>query len=293
MRTTTVRRGNPSVLEAVVVLSLLGAVSCGELPDGKDQQSVVGKVAQAWTARKFGSYGSQDFALTNGQPWLVTLDYQWDLKSNFITNLDDTDTVLFSGMMPAGNDLKWYDTQHHGSGVDLGTGGIDTVDLFFAQTHGGDSDQSSSWAMYPVNQHVFSNNMRLGDDGGLCSIFTIYACDSMVIDGHWVTRWRNAFRGGLRIALGNPDLAGAGHDELRIGNAYADYLQAGYGIWYAWYYATTVETPDNPGAATATGSNEDNCFDRLWGMTWQNFKDATFPRLRDGNIGIYCSVEWP
>ena len=43
----------------------------------------------------------------------------------------------------------------------------------------------------------------------------------------------------------------------------------------------------------ASGVNYDDCNYRFLNMTWQNFKDETsFPRVRDSNIGMWCTIQW-
>ena len=54
-----------------------------------------------------------------------------------------------------------------------------------------------------------------------------------------------------------------------------------------------MSTAENPGIAMASGVNYDDCNYRFLNMTWQNFKDETsFPRVRDSNIGMWCTIQW-
>ena len=273
-------------LRATVVLSLLGA-SCGGDLEG---DLAIGKTEQAWTARKFGVYATKYYE----NDWVGSLNHMWALTNNFVSNLDDTDTSSFYGGMYAPNQREWYDDDLDGYGYDMTSGGLDTVDLFFNVTHGVSNPPSyaSMFYMWDENYYVWTHHMRLGDEGGLCSIFSTMACRSMLMDGNQDDRWWHPFSGGLRIALGAPWDVGAGEQESAVGTAFADYLQAGYAIYSAWYYALRVVSSGNPVAAMATGTNQNNCTSRLYGMTWQNFKTTSYPRLRDGDIGYMCWIYW-
>lgn len=279
-----------SVAIFTVLLATVGLAGCGGL---NDPGATTGTVVQEWTPRRFGVYASESFQ----NNWLVKLNAQWYLTNNFVTNLSATDANYFYGMMPAGNDLKWYDSQLRTGGSDHTGYGLDTVDLFFSATHGGKvvphtQTPAHNWSMYPVESCVLSPYMRLGDDTRMLSVFATYACDSLQIDGNIWTRYGNALSGGLRIILGSPKPVGAGYPVYVIGNAFADYLQAGQPFYLAWYNALTL--PEANGvAALATGTDATDCVRRLTEMTWQNFnKTGVYPYLRDGAIKSYCTVRW-
>jgi len=286
--------GNPRFFTAgfALFMCLVAIVFCS-CSDSYDEEIVQEKHEElTWTPRTFGSYVARDYQYG----WLVTLAYQYTASNYFVTNLDDTDNQSFYGGMYLSNYWKFLDSAYNGGGVDHLSGGIDTVDLFFNTTHGGKLDelgnQNTVLAAYPTNYFEHSNQMRLGDDSVGLSIFATYACESMEGDAYTWTRWGNAFAGGLRIGLGTPAPAAGGGGMAPLGNLFADALQAGVWIGGAWFTALTGPYSANPASAMATGTDNTDCWNRLNNMTWQNFKNASYPRRRDGSIGVWCMYEW-
>jgi hypothetical protein len=98
------------------------------------------------------------------------------------------------------------------------------------------------------------------------------------------------FRGGLRYALGSHDKLYDGTTTNETGEDFADNLQKGYSILYAWKDANSDWWVDNDVTVVATGANGPDCWARRDFMTWQNF--GSFPRLRDNQIGWWCHAAW-
>ncbi|HKO89075.1 MAG TPA: DUF6345 domain-containing protein, partial [Burkholderiales bacterium] len=104
------------------------------------------------------------------------------------------------------------------------------------------------------------------------------------------TRMGAIFRGGLRIATGSHDKL---YDSLttdEVGEDYADNLQDGDKIKYAWADANSDWNTDQDVTVMATGSSSSNCQSRRDNMKWQNF--SSYGRLRDGAITHYCRTSW-
>lgn len=133
-----------------------------------------------------------------------------------------------------------------------------------------------------------STAMRLGDER--LSVFASLACDVLDIgDGNQINRWRNAFRGGLRIATGGHGLM---HDAAGFGKNFASRLQTGESFHNAYANAAfDASSSSYPGVfATGAGTTLDDCYNRLFGATMSTV--TSLPRLRDNAAAWYCWTTW-
>jgi hypothetical protein len=214
--------------------------------------------------------------------WQTNLGHSWKRCSWFNNELDDTDTKIF-----------YYDL--HGAKPYFETGSdqfeLDNVHLVYVNTHGGGWSDKSVWAMW--NQDVLANslNMRLGDEATGLSIFSTYACETLKFnDNKMWTRMGSIMRGGVRMATGSHDKV---YDSLttdEVGEDYADNLQSGDTIKYAWKDANSDWATDQDITVMATGTSSSNCATRRDTMKWQNF--GGFSRIRDNTITHYCYWYW-
>ena len=214
--------------------------------------------------------------------WLETLSYSYDRCGRFNNELDDTDTKIFYYSLV---DAKWW---WEGAGDQLT---LDNVHLFYGSTHGGTSSSWSRWAMWNDQTRAYSSNMRLGNEAVGTHIFSTYACETLkVSDGHLWDRMGPIFSGGLKYATGSHDKVYDGNSTKDTGEDYADNLQKGQAIKYAWKNGNSDWINDQDVTVVATGTNASNCHSRRDNMKWQNF--GGYSRLRDGQIGYICRTSW-
>ena len=169
----------------------------------------------------------------------------------------------------------------------------------YTGTHGGAiNDTDARLVMWNQNTRALSNTdtWRYGDEATRVSIFAQYACETLTSSdssGQMIDRWRGAFRGGLRIALGSHDKLWDSITTDEVGEDFADDLQDGKTIKWAWFDGNGDwwEDQDVKVLATGTGATnsaaESNCGTRKNTMKWQNF--GSFTRLRDGSVDWFCS----
>lgn len=227
---------------------------------------------------RFGTYCQRAFE----DGWQSTLDKAYDLCSRFNKELDDTDTKVFYYNLEG--QKSWLETPN-----DQGTS--DNVNLLFLLTHGSVTNTDSRWVMWDKNTRALSSNMRLGDESYGLSILASWACNThKMSDGKLITRWRNIFRGGLRITVGSHDTPPIGSTTDECGKEFADNLQDGDKIKDAWHDALREPFVDVDGAVIATGETESECNNRRDNMKWQNY--TSYRRLRDGENVWYCWRYW-
>jgi len=229
-------------------------------------------------AARFGTGCQRDYE----NNWQTTLPYAWNRCGGFNNELDDTDTKVFYYNLHGAK--WWWET-----GGDQLT--LDNVHLFYGSSHGGAWSTSSVWAMWDQDQLAYSSSMRLGDEAYGLSIFSTYACETLKFsDSKMWTRMGPIFRGGLRYATGSHDKV---YDSLttdEVGEDYADDLQKGKTIKYAWRDGNSDWWASQDLTVMATGTNSTDCHARRDNMKWQNFNAHS--RLRDGQIGYYCYTYW-
>jgi len=239
---------------------------------------LIGAAPQAVAQARFGTGCQSDFQ----NNWQNTLPHVWERCSWFNNELDDTDYKIFYYNLS--NAKWWWET-----GGDQLT--LDNVNLFYASTHGGGWYSQSVWAMWDQNMLADSTYMRLGDEAYGLSIFATYACETLKFnDGRMWTRMGPIFRGGLRIALGSHDKLYDSVTTNETGEDFADNLQKGYSIQYAWQDANSDWATSQDVTVMATGVNSSDCAYRRDNMTWQNY--TYYGRLRDGSISYYCYRYW-
>lgn len=229
-------------------------------------------------AARFGTGCQRDFQ----NNWQDTVPYVWNRCSGFNNELDDTDTKVFYYNL---HGAEWW-WENAGDQLTL-----DNVNLFYGNTHGGGWDTRSVWAMWDDGMYASSDQMRLGDESYGLSIFSTYACETLKFnDGKMWTRMGPLFRGGLRYATGSHDKLYDSTTTDEVGEDYADDLQKGKKIKYAWKDSSSDWYVDNDATVMATGRTASECGNRRDNMTWYNYNSYT--RLRDGQIGYYCYTYW-
>jgi hypothetical protein len=135
--------------------------------------------------------------------------------------------------------------------------------------------------------------MRLGEETSTqrgLSILATYSCATLVPDANLWARWGNAFRGGLRIALGSHGDVGFGSTADNIGKVFAQKLAAGWTLAESWRTALAGTASNNAVAVVATGDTAVECGSRRDSMTFGNFSSKG--RLKDNAIKFYCSTIW-
>jgi len=212
--------------------------------------------------------------------WAPHVDL-YSMCNQFIVQIHYTDFIDFYYNLQGGAPAFQYG---NGQETCSGCGGVDSVDFFFLATHG--FTDASGYVMWDYNSGAYLSSMRLGSSGKQVKVFATYACDTFrTYDGHFWDRWGNAFRGGLKIAVG-------GHDNLYDGNSqkgweFAGRMQNGEAISQSWLEAVWYADNNNTPSAASTGTDANDCFTRL-GM---NLFVGYVP-LRDGQIGSWCARGW-
>jgi hypothetical protein len=241
-------------------------------------------------AGQFGTRCQSDFE----GGWLTTLDYAYDRCDMFVDELDDSDTSLFNYT------LKWGESGFS-SDVDDGLvskGGVDSVDLFFVNTHGGAMQKLSDGtvapspdarlALWKKKTRTFASTWRFGDNSDQARIFSQYACETLRIDDLAYGRWDQVFKGGLQLATGSHDKVYDGETTDEVGEDYADNLQSGMSVKWAWFDGLWDTFIDQDVAiyASSSGSLAECKLRRDW-ITWQNFD--SFAQYRDNNMNRICA----
>jgi hypothetical protein len=236
----------------------------------------------ARSAAHFGTLCQADYETF----WLPTLSYSWERCEWFNEELDESDILDFYYNLHGRRNA--YSTCD-----DCADYGADSVSLLYTNTHGGAiNDTDVRLAMWNRNVQARSNtdNWRLGNESVRLSIMANYSCETLTggdSGAQMWDRWRNTFRGGLRIALGSHDKLYDGLTTNEVGEDFADNLQDGDSIKWAWFDGNGDAYTDQDVKVLVTGSSESNCHSRRDNMTWQNF--GNYQRLRDGNVNWYCT----
>lgn len=237
---------------------------------------ILGNTALAAT---FGTYCQQEYE----NDWQDETSQTWRHCSRFNNELDDTDTRVFYRNLHSARDEFEADNDQNG---------LERVDLAYVVTHGGVSAIRAWWDMWDDSVRAFSSNMWLGNENHGLSILASYACDThRFADGNNIwTRWRNPFKGGLRYTVGSHDLLYSGRRTNECGDEFADNLQDGDVVKYAWKKAVRESGVDQDATAIASGRDSEDCHLRRDNMTWQNF--STYPRRRDNDMNHICWTWW-
>lgn len=232
------------------------------------------------SASRFGTLCQQDFE----NSWNEYREEAWKHCEKFNNELDNTDAKLFYHDL---HGAKLYIEETYDQLYP------ETVDLFYIATHGSvtSDGNASRWSMWDEQTRAFSTAMRLGDEAAGLSILASWACHThQKSDGKLITRLRNIFRGGLKYSVGSHGTLHHGRDTNECGEEFADNLQDGEKIKYAWRDALQEPWVENDAIAVATGETDSECGNRRDTMTW---RDYWLPRrLRDGNVVWYCWSAW-
>ncbi len=208
--------------------------------------------------------------------------------SEFINVLDNTDTKLYSTNLknPKQYFSSWCDQCQYG--------GLDAVDLAMITTHGAVNKDEACLSAWNEDVNICTNRegWRFGDEGTKLAFLTLVACSMLQIDEYTYQRWINTFRGGLMMALGMYDIAIYPYPEAAT--EYAEGLQDGKSVKWAWYDGIFEDLDDQPVAVMASGyttnvSAATNCGLRRDTLTWKNFKN--YARVRDDTIEYLC-MSW-
>jgi hypothetical protein len=268
-------------LSLLCTTAALGLTACGpaEVMDAQPEveAAATGQVAQT-LGRTFGTFCTESYQ--NG--WQNTLSESHERCSWFNDELNDTDTLSFY------YNLKGARPFLENS---LDSSGAETVDHVFLNTHGGAWSDGAVYAMWDQNSLANTKNMRLGDESTGLSILSTYACATLYNgDNKLISRWANTLRGGLRFVTGSWDKLYDGITTNEVGEDYADELQGGSTIRYAWRDATSDWHADQDPAVMASGTGESDCLSRLKNMKWTNF--TNYPRRVDGAVTWICRTRW-
>lgn len=247
---------------------------------------VCGIAAAGDDGRRFGLWCQKSFE-GRPDPWLSTIEYANNRCNNFSNQMDNTTPRYFYFNLH-GAQSHFYEDQY---GENLDT---DNVDLCVVHSHGGSNSIEAWISMWDWYTRAYFQNMRLGDDGRQLSILSQYVCSTLNnSDGKFGTRTANAWRGGLKYMTGSHDGLVSSYWTDDCLADYAEYLQDGDKIKYAWRDGMydTYEYQDI--AVFATGSATYICDYRRDNMRWSNFDDnTTFPRLRDNTLKNACGSFW-
>ncbi len=218
--------------------------------------------------------------------WAATIDTYSVCGDNFIPTIQRTDYVDFYFNLHGASVAFQY-----GNGAETcnGCGGVDSVDFFFLNTHGGNwSNTDAVYAMWDSWSVASSANMRLGDSGQQLKVFAGYACDTFqTSDGHFIDRWYPAYAGGLKVGLGAHDLVYDGNPQK--GQEFASRIQDGEPISNAWNEAVWYADNNNHPSAAVSGVDANDCWNRM-GMNLASVQWT--PALRDGQVGYMCWTGW-
>jgi len=174
---------------------------------------------------------------------------------------------------------------------------VDNVHLFYEGTHGGAAgDTNARLAMWDQNVRALSitDNWRYGDESTAAAFFAQYSCETLTNgDGNVWSRWRTAFRGGLIMALGSHDKVYDGLTTDEVGEDFADGLQKGKKVKWAWFDGNGDWWADQDVAVMATGSSSTaahnasaDCGFRRDQVKWQTF--GGFARWQDNQVEWWC-----
>jgi hypothetical protein len=268
-----------------------GAIGCsGSEPSDVEQ---VGRVEQAYTKQYFGVDGVYQYVPGGGGG---QIDYAYEALNGFYNHMITTDYAAFKYISQAGRAPYWREAER--DSYSNPQKGLDRADLLFNVTHAGldlRTPTTIDWTMYewPTGDEsihtVKSNTMRLGDDGRHLNFFATTGCWTLYFyDDRVFERWWTIVAGGLKIAVGAYCELYAGYEMWPVGSCFADYLKNGWPVWGAWYAALACINTTFPIAAIATGTSENNCWDRLYNMSWLNHTNGSYPRLQDAQIQFGC-----
>lgn len=239
-----------------------------------------------------GSYGEGSFE--NG--WQDDLGYAWDEADRFRAQVNNNTSTRFGTFNLHGSAQpgRWHDSCDGCS-----SGGLDTADIVFAGTHGGALGDSSSdpyavWTMGDENAFADSRDMELGEEDDYLQIFAVKSCDTMSLtqpdSSKMWKRWDSIMKGGLYVALASHDTMYFGYWERKGGEAFAEELQSGATVRYAWKDGMARWDNNQDVMALFAANSSSNCSSRRSGLTWSN--TTSYTRYRGSSASHWCSSSW-
>jgi hypothetical protein len=223
--------------------------------------------------------------------WIGTLEMSETIASGLWNNLSATKQFKYNLW---NKEYYWYE-----GGGDGAANSLESVDMFFAITHGGAwAWEYAELAMWedegevgpPFGALATTDLMVLGNESRGLSILALHACMTLAFDDYFWQRWDSVFSGGLRMALGSHGDVNTGSGEAGFGSDFASYLNAGKSLKDSWAYAFDHTAYNNQDAAIATvGRSSADCDSRRDTMTWKNF--GTFSRV-GAEATNWCGWYW-
>jgi hypothetical protein len=216
--------------------------------------------------------------------WVGTID-AYSMCQNFINTISGTDSIAYYfNLHGAALTFNYGDPTE----TCLPCGGVDSVDFYLMDTHGGNYGAAAAFGMWDWYTIAYSTKMSLGRNGEHLKVFATYACDTLATaDGRLWTRWGSALLGGVKVLLGAHDLVYEGNSQK--GTEFASRMQNGEPIGQSWLEAVWYADNNNHPSVTNVGANASDCWNRmgvnLAALPWE----AT---LRDAQIGYVCWAGW-
>jgi hypothetical protein len=273
---------------------LLSTVVIGCAAESQDaaesEHTPVAVTAEALGPRYFGAHCQDVFQ----NHWVG--DLGWGDCGNFVNEASKQATLGFYYNLQ-GKKYYWE------NGGDQAAGSLETVDLFYSDTHGGawlaDSADYAMWedGTSSFDLRALTRNMTLGDEGRGLSIFATKSCGTLTMDGSDANynglydayeRWDSVFSGGLRVALSGAGDVFYDNDSGRI---FMQYMNAGYSIKDSWYYGLSYSAAATDIGVLFSGFTQPDCSNRMQGMTWNNFNAGAYNRVTGLPIQL-CGWQW-
>jgi len=209
--------------------------------------------------------------------WQTTLKYAWNNCSGFKNTIGNNQ--FYYNL--AGAEPYWETARDQLE--------PETVDIYYSETHGGAWNGRAVWAMWDDGSLASSNQMMLGNENQGLSILSTYSCATLKHDGI-VSRYDSVMAGGLRYTTGSHDKFYDGITTDEVGEDYADNLNDGDTIRYAWRDGVSDWYHAQDATVLTTGRTSTDCSHRRSSMRWTNYNG--YARLRSGDIGYYCWTWW-
>ena len=232
---------------------------------------------EAGATAKFGALCQKEFQ--NG--WIDTLDESWNRCQWFVDELDESDTKAFYWNL-------------HGKKPFIETSNdqdvAENVHLLYMSTHGGAWSNTAVYSMWDNKTRAVTTSMFLGNENLGLHLLSTYACDTLKDDGLLPTRWVSAMSGGLKFVSGSHDTVYDGVTTNEQGEDYADELQSGNTLKYAWHDSVYDAYSSEDASVMSTGTDKANCHWRRDTMKWQTF--GGYSRITGASIGYFCRWQW-
>lgn len=168
------------------------------------------------------------------------------------------------------------------------TYGLDTTDFVMIFTHAGHTSNKVIWAMWDYETYADSTAMSLGDENDGLRALASHACSTIDRHGNYKDHWRQAFKGGLIVALGADGCMTDSNDTAGRARAFADKLLSGMSMWRAWY--TSMLSSENPYLRVLATANSSSECDQRRNVSLQNLTST--PRRRSFSTWCHSSAEF-